>query len=206
LKNQGLIFCDPGERCETLACMTEPNPILDVAVDRIDGTSTSLAEHKGKVLLIVNVASQCGFTPQYEALEALYAEKRENGLVVCGFPANDFGAQEPGSDTEIHTFCRSNFGIEFPMYSKITVTGQERHPLYNALVSGAPETTGDTAELRKHLVDFGVEPTSQPEVLWNFEKFLVSRDGKVVARFAPDIAPGDPLLRGAVEAELKRPV
>ena len=114
--------------------MSETTPILDVPVARIDGTPTSLAEHKGKVLLIVNVASQCGFTPQYDALETLYETNQEKGLVVCGFPANDFGAQEPGSNEEIQTFCQSNFGVKFPMYSKIAVTGAERHPLYNALV------------------------------------------------------------------------
>jgi glutathione peroxidase len=184
--------------------MSETSQILDIPVARIDGTPTSLAEHKGKVLLIVNVASKCGFTPQYEALEALYEKNREKGFVICGFPANDFGAQEPGSDEEIQTFCQLNFGVKFPMHSKIAVTGVERHPLYNALVSSAPETRGDTTELRNHLRDFGVEPTSPPEVLWNFEKFLVGRDGKVVARFAPDIVPGDPMLLGAIEAEINR--
>ena len=179
-------------------------PILDVPVKRIDGTPTSLAEHKGKVLLIVNVASQCGFTPQYAGLETLYETNRERGFVICGFPANDFGAQEPGSNTEILSFCETSFGVKFPMYSKIAVTGVERHPLYNALVQNVPETTGDTTELRKHLVEFGVEPTSPPEVLWNFEKFLIGRDGNVVARFAPDIVPDDPILRDAIEAEMKR--
>jgi glutathione peroxidase len=179
-------------------------PILDVPVDRINGTPTSLAEHQGKVLLIVNVASKCGFTPQYAALETLYEQNRERGLVVCGFPANDFGAQEPGSDEEIQFFCQSNFGVDFPMYSKIAVTGVERHPLYSALVLSTPETKGNTDELRKHLREFGVMPTSPPEVLWNFEKFLLGRDGKVVARFAPNMVPDDPVLRDAIEAELNR--
>ena len=182
--------------------MSETNPILDIPVERIDGTPTSLAEHSGKVLLIVNVASKCGFTPQYAALESLYEENHEKGLVICGFPANDFGAQEPGSDEEIQTFCQSNFGVKFPMYSKIAVTGAARHPLYNALVESTPETTGDTSDLRQHLVEFGVEPTSPPEVLWNFEKFLLGRDGKVAARFAPNIVPDDPVLRDAIEAEI----
>jgi glutathione peroxidase len=182
--------------------MSETTPILDVPVARIDGTPTSLAEHKGKVLLIVNVASQCGFTPQYDALEALYEKNQEKGLVVCGFPANDFGAQEPGSNQEIQSFCETSFGVKFPMYSKIAVTGAARHPLYSALVESTPETTGDTTELRQHLVEFGVEPTAPPEVLWNFEKFLVNRDGKVVGRFAPDVVPDAPILRDAIEAEL----
>jgi len=184
--------------------MSEIIPILEIPVERIDGTPASLAEHKGKVLLIVNVASECGFTPQYAGLETLYEEYRDKGLVICGFPANDFGAQEPGTNETIQSFCQSNFGVKFPMYSKIVVTGAERHPLYNALVLNVPETTGDTRDLRKHLVEFGVEPTSPPEVLWNFEKFLLGRDGKAIARFAPDIVPDDPALRGAIEIELNR--
>jgi glutathione peroxidase len=184
--------------------MSETISILDVPVERIDGTPTSLAEHKGKVLLIVNVASQCGFTPQYSALETLYEENQEKGFAVCGFPANDFGAQEPGSNQEIQSFCQSNFGVKFPMYSKIAVTGAERHPLYNALVESTPETTGDTRQLRNHLVEFGVEPTSPPEVLWNFEKFLIGRDGNVVRRFAPNVVPDDPVLREAIDAEMNR--
>ena len=184
--------------------MSETTPILDVPVARIDGTPTSLAEHKGKVLLIVNVASQCGFTPQYAALETLYETNQEKGLVVCGFPANDFGAQEPGSNQEIQSFCETSFGVKFPMYSKIAVTGAERHPLYTALVESTPETTGDTRPLRNHLVEFGVEPTSPPEVLWNFEKFLIGRDGNVVGRFAPDVVPDDPVLREAIDAEMRR--
>jgi glutathione peroxidase len=186
--------------------MSEMSPILDVPLQRIDGTPTSLAEFKGNVLLIVNVASMCGFTPQYAGLEALYERNRERGFVICGFPANDFGAQEPGSDEEIQSFCQSNFGVKFPMYSKIAVSGLERHPLYSALVHSAPDTMSDTAELRQHLREFGVEPTSPPEILWNFEKFLVSRDGKGVARFAPDVEPDDPMLRDAIEAEINRSV
>ncbi len=181
-----------------------PSSVLDIPVERIDGTPTSLAEHQGKVLLIVNVASQCGFTPQYAGLEALYEANREKGFVICGFPANDFAAQEPGSNAEIQSFCETSFGVKFPMYSRIVVTGDARHPLYDALVSSTPETTGDTAELRKHLIEFGVTPTSPPEVLWNFEKFLVGRDGKVVKRFAPDVTPEDAALREAVAAEIRR--
>jgi glutathione peroxidase len=179
-----------------------PASVLDIPVERIDGTPTSLAEYQGKVLLIVNVASQCGFTPQYAGLEALYEANRDKGLVICGFPANDFGAQEPGSNAEIHSFCETSFGVKFPMYAKIAVTGKARHPLYKALVSSIPETTGDTAELRKHLIEFGVTPTTAPEVLWNFEKFLVGRNGKVVRRFAPDVAPDDAVLHDAIAAEL----
>ena len=185
--------------------MNETDSILTIPVERIDGTPATLAEHKGKVLLIVNVASKCGFTPQYAQLEELYEKNQEKGLVICGFPANDFGAQEPASNQEIQQFCQTSFGVKFPMYSKIAVTGTDRHSLYNALVASVPETTGDTRELRQHLVEFGVEPTAPPEVLWNFEKFLVSRDGKVIARFSPDIQPDNPVLRSAIEAEIGRP-
>ena len=184
--------------------MDKTTSISSIPIERIDGSPTTLAEHQGKVLLIVNVASKCGFTPQYAQLEKLYEEKSDQGLVVCGFPANDFGAQEPGSDSEIQQFCQTSFGVKFPMYSKIAVTGPDRHLLYNALIQDLPDTTGDTSELRQHLVEFGVEPTSPPEVLWNFEKFLVSRDGTVVARFAPDIEPDNPVLLDALQKEIER--
>jgi len=186
--------------------MSATIPVLEVPVERIDGTPTSLSEFKGKVLLVVNVASKCGFTKQYAGLEKLYEENREKGLVICGFPANDFGAQEPGSDAEIQSFCQLNFGVDFPMFSKITVTGSERHPLYESLVASAPETNSDTSELRQNLIKYGMKPTNPPEVLWNFEKFLVGRDGKVVGRFASDVAPDDPKLLAAIEAELNRAV
>ena len=184
--------------------MSEISSILDIPVERIDGTAASLAEHAGKVVLVVNVASKCGFTPQYAGLEKLYEENREKGFVICGFPANDFAAQEPGANAEIESFCQLNYGVSFPMYSKIVATGEERHPLYSALVASKPEVTGDTSGLRQHLVQFGVEPTAPPEVLWNFEKFLVGRDGKVVARFAPDVAPEDAVLVDAIAGELGR--
>ena len=186
--------------------MSATTPILNIPVEKIDGTPASLAEHRGKVLLIVNVASQCGFTPQYAPLEALYKQNRDKGLVVCGFPANEFAAQEPGSNAEINSFCETSFGITFPMYAKIAVTGPEQHPLYNALVESKPETTGDTTELRQHLVEFGVSPTTPPEVLWNFEKFLVARDGKVVNRFASDVEPNDPRIQSAIEEEINRAI
>jgi len=186
------------------AAASTPASVLDLPVDRIDGTPASLAEHRGKVLLIVNVASKCGFTPQYAGLEALYEAYRAQGLVVCGFPANDFRGQEPGSNAEIQAFCETGFGVTFPMYAKIAVTGAARHPLYSALVASAPETTGDTDGLRQHLAKLGIEATTPPEVLWNFEKFLLGRDGSVVARFAPAVAPGDPALRDAIEAALKQ--
>lgn len=180
--------------------------LLEIPVETIDGAQTTLAEHRGKVLLIVNVASQCGFTPQYAALQALYEQRRDQGLVVCGFPANDFAAQEPGSNEQIRAFCEASFGVKFPLYAKIAVTGEHRHPLYTALIQTAPDSAPDSAELRKHLIEFGVAPTNPPEVLWNFEKFLVNRDGKVVARFAPDLPPDHPSLRQAIDEEIHRPL
>ena len=176
--------------------------LLDIPVHRIDGSSTTLAEHQGKVVLVVNVASKCGFTPQYEGLEKLYRTYREHGFVVCGFPANDFAGQEPGSNDEVQSFCTMNFGVDFPMYEKITATGVARHPLYSALIEAEPKTTTDTAGLRQHLVEFGAKPTHPPEILWNFEKFLVGRDGKVIARFAPDLEPTDPRITAAIEQAL----
>ena len=184
--------------------MTEANSILDIPVQRIDGTPASLGEHKGKVMLVVNVASKCGLTKQYEGLEGLYREFREHGLVVCGFPANDFAGQEPGTDAEIQQFCRGTFGVEFPMYSKIGVTGQGKHPLYKALVAAQPEASGNPDAFRKELSGYGIKTTEAPEILWNFEKFLVDRNGRVAARFAPNVEPNEPALRSAIEAELAR--
>jgi glutathione peroxidase len=178
--------------------------LLDIPVRRIQGSSTTLAEHKGKVVLVVNVASKCGLTPQYDGLEKIYRTYREHGFVICGFPANDFAGQEPGSNEEIHNFCSSSFGVDFPMYEKIVATGTDRHPLYSALIEAEPTTTGDTAGFRQHLVEFGVKPTTAPEVLWNFEKFLIGRDGKVVARFAPDLEPTDPRIVAAIEQALRK--
>lgn len=188
-------------KCENLICMSS-TAILDLPVRRINGFSTTLAEHKGKVVLVVNVASKCGLTPQYSGLERLYRTYRDHGFVVCGFPANDFAGQEPGSNEEIKGFCTTTFGVDFPMYEKVEVTGGARHPLYTALIEAAPQTTGDTTGFRQHLVEFGVTPTRAPEILWNFEKFLLGRDGRVAARFAPDLEPEDPAIRTAIETAL----
>jgi glutathione peroxidase len=151
----------------------------------MDGSETTLAAYRGKVLLLVNVASQCGLTPQYEGLERLYAAKRADGLEVIGFPANDFGAQEPGSNDEIAQFCSTTYGVDFPLAEKISVKGAGRHPLYAALTRAQP-AAHDAAD-----------------VLWNFEKFLVSRDGRVVARFNPDVTPEDPLVQAAIGEQLR---
>lgn len=184
--------------------MSKQDQISEIPIDRSDGTQTSLAEHRGKVVLVVNVASRCGLTPQYKALGAVFRRYRDRGFVVCAFPANDFAGQEPGSDAEIKTFCQTTFGVEFPVYAKIAVTGQKRHPLYSALTASQPEAIGNAKEFRQRLVDFGTAPLDAPEVLWNFEKFLLSREGVPVARFAPNVTPDDPILVQAIERELAR--
>lgn len=172
-----------------------------IPLNKIDGSPATLAEHAGKVLLIVNVASQCGLTAQYAGLEALYERYREQGLVVLGFPANDFAGQEPGSDSEIAEFCTSRFGVQFPMYGKLVATGPDKHPLYAQLTATLPDTE-DRGRVEQMLKGYGIEPTARPEVVWNFEKFLVSRDGKVLRRFAPDTAPDAEVLTAAIEAAL----
>ena len=175
-----------------------------IPLTRIDGACDSLAQHQGKVLLVVNVASKCGLTPQYEGLEKLYEEKKDKGFEVLGFPANDFGAQEPGTHEEIQEFCKANYGVTFPLYAKADVTGANKQPLYAALTAAKPEKQGPSAEFREQLKGYGMTPTEDPEVLWNFEKFLIGKDGQVAARFAPGTTPDDPALVGAIEAELAK--
>jgi len=174
----------------------------DIPVTTIDGDESSLGDHAGSVLLVVNVASKCGLTPQYEALEALYQSYRDQGLVITGFPANNFGGQEPGADAEIAEFCDVNYSVTFPLYSKVSVVGEDQHPLYAALTEQSPDAVGDKASFRESLRGHGMTPTEDPDVLWNFEKFLVSRDGSVVGRFAPTVTPDDATLVAAIEAEL----
>ena len=176
--------------------------IQDMPLKTIAGDDDSLANHAGKVLLVVNVASKCGLTPQYEGLEALYEKYRDQGLEVLGFPANNFGAQEPGTNEEIQSFCTTNYGVAFPMFGKISVAGDDAHPLYRALTEAVATSPGEGGGMRAKLEGYGIKPNPEPEVLWNFEKFLVGRDGEVVARFAPDTAPDDPALVGAIEREL----
>lgn len=179
--------------------------ILSIPVQKINGEAASLSEFKGKVLLVVNVASRCGLTPQYEGLQKLYEQFRGQGLVIAGFPANDFKQQEPGSNDEIQSFCKLNYGVTFPLFSKITVVGPEKHPLYKALISAQPKA-GSTSEtpFREKLKGYGIETLPEPEILWNFEKFLVSRKGEVVRRFSPDTQPDAPELVAAIEAELAK--
>jgi glutathione peroxidase len=175
--------------------------IYDIPLKDIDGTATSLAAYKDKVLLVVNVASKCGLTPQYEGLQKLYAEKHDAGLEVLGFPANDFMAQEPGTEAEIASFCSTKYDVSFPLFSKISVVGEAKHPLYAALTAAQPVAEGGET-MRKNLEGYGVKPNPAPEVLWNFEKFLVGRDGAVIARFTPDVTADDPRLVAAVDAAL----
>ncbi|MEA2720201.1 MAG: glutathione peroxidase [Candidatus Eremiobacteraeota bacterium] len=162
--------------------------LQDIPLTRIDGSSTSLSTYDGKVKLIVNVASQCGLTPQYAGLEALYERYRDQGFVVLGFPANEFGAQEPGANAEIAQFCETKFGVQFPMFEKVVVKGTNQHPLFAALTEAQPIGDGAANDIR-----------------WNFEKFVVGRNGDVVARLAPTVAPDDPALAGAIESELAKP-
>ena len=178
--------------------------ITAIPLTRIDGASDSLANHKGKVLRVVNVASKCGLTPQYEGLEKLYGKKKDDGFEVLGFPANDFGAQEPGTHEEIAEFCSVNYGVTFPLFAKADVTGPAKQPLYAALTAAMPEKQGPAGEFRERLKGYGMTPTEDPEVLWNFEKFLIGKDGQVAARFAPGTEPTDPELLGAIEAELAK--
>jgi glutathione peroxidase len=182
--------------------------VYEFPLHTIAGEPTSLGAYRGRVLLVVNVASQCSLTPQYDALEKLYARFKGSGLVVLGFPANDFGAQEPGSNEEIANFCRTTFGVDFPMFSKIAVTGPAIDPLYKALIAAKPKAIGaGREEFRAGLEIFlgktGSGPTNpEPGIMWNFEKFLIGRDGEVVARFSPEVAPDDPAVVAAIEAAL----
>ena len=147
--------------------------IFDIAATTLSGDNINLSEFRGKVLLIVNTASHCGFTGQYEGLEALYRQYKDQGLVVLGFPCNQFGAQEPGTADEIGTFCEKNYGVSFPMFDKINVNGPNAHPLYQLLKNQAPGLLGTEG------------------IKWNFTKFLVDRDGKIRARYAPTTRPTD---------------
>ncbi len=159
--------------------------VLDFSLKDIHGQETSLADFSGKVLLLVNTASKCGLTPQYKALEAVYRRYKDQGLVILGFPANNFLGQEPGSEKEIAEFCQINYGVSFPMFSKISVRGKKIHPLY------------------KFLVEKETNPGFEGKIGWNFTKFLVNRQGLVVARFEPRKVPDDPEVIAAIEKALQ---
>jgi glutathione peroxidase len=179
------------------------NEIYDIPVKTIDGTETTLSDYKDKVLLLVNVASQCGLTPQYTGLEKLYEEYRDKGFEVLGFPANNFGAQEPGTEEEIKDFCDTNYNVQFPLFSKISVKGGDQHPLYKYLTgtkSEADISNGDAFENK--LKGYGHNRENADDIAWNFEKFLVAKNGEVVARIAPDVTPDDERLVEKVKEEL----
>jgi glutathione peroxidase len=176
-----------------------------IAVNTIDGKPSSLGAHTGKVRLVVNVASQCGLTPQYTALEALYRTFKERGFEILGFPANEFEAQEPGTNEEIQAFCSRSYDVTFPLFAKIVVKGAGIHPLYASLIRAKPEARKvPGTDFRAQLVGYGIDPGEPHEVLWNFEKFLVDRNGEVVERFAPDVTPDAEMVIAAIERELAR--
>jgi glutathione peroxidase len=177
--------------------------LQDIPLKTIDGHDSSLAQYHGKVLLVVNVASKCGLTPQYSALETLYQQKHAEGFEVLGFPANNFKGQEPGSEAEIASFCSTEYDVHFPLFSKISVLGDDQHPLYAALTEKQPAATGD-GPFRERLKGYGVHPENPVDVLWNFEKFLIGRNGDVVGRFAPDITADDARITAAIDAELAK--
>jgi glutathione peroxidase len=177
--------------------------VYNIPVKTILGEETSLNQYEGKVLLIVNVASKCGLTPQYEGLEQLYKDKKNQGFEILGFPANNFLEQEPGSDQEIQEFCSLNFQVDFPLFSKISVAGNDIHPLYQTLIHAIPQRIGE-GPWWDDLVNYGLTPNNPPEVLWNFEKFLVNKKGKIVARFAPDIKADDARILEAIDHELNQ--
>ncbi len=162
-------------------------PLLDFELKDIEGKAVSLNDYRGKVIMLVNVASKCGHTPQYQALQVLHEKYAERGLAIIGIPCNDFGGQEPGSEEEIQQFCSVNYGVTFPLMSKVSIKGDQQHPLYAALTS------------REH------NEHDPGPVKWNFEKFLISRDGKLAARFRSAVKPLSPEVVEAIEAELNKP-
>jgi glutathione peroxidase len=181
------------------------NEIYDIPVKTIEGKDITLGEYKDKVLLLVNVASKCGLTPQYTALEKLYEDYRGDGFEVLGFPANNFLGQEPGTEEEIKDFCDTNYNVQFPLFSKISVKGDDRHPLYKYLTDSKGEadvSNGDAFEERLKGHDQVRE--NPGDILWNFEKFLIAKDGSVAARIAPDVTPDDDRLVEKVKAELAK--
>ena len=169
--------------CASLSA--EPKSIYDFTMKSIDGQQVSLKSYSGKVVLLVNVASKCGFTPQYAGLEALYEKYKDRGLVIVGVPANNFMAQEPGTDEEIKKFCSNKYNVTFPMMSKVSVKGDDKTPLYVFL------TGKDT------------DPNFAGDIKWNFTKFLFDRNGNPVARFEPNVTPDSPQVTAAIESALK---
>jgi glutathione peroxidase len=183
----GLLLAGVVAACVASASGQEkPSSALDFKVKSITGKEVDLADYKGKVLLMVNVASKCGYTPQYEGLEAMYEKQKDKGLVVLGFPCNQFLWQEPGSDEQIAQFCSSKYHVTFPMFSKIEVNGANAAPLY------------------KYLTSVETKPAKKGKISWNFEKFVVGKNGEVVARFAPGTEPDAPEVVKVIDAELAK--
>jgi glutathione peroxidase len=182
-----LIVVSTGGIAQAATAAAQEKTVLDLKMKSLDGKNVDLADYKGKVVLIVNVASKCGLTPQYEQLEAIYKKYSEEGLAILGFPCNQFGGQEPGTAEEIQEFCKANYGVTFDLFEKIDVNGD-----------GA-------AELYKTLTALETKPTGPGKISWNFEKFLVDRNGVVAARFSPKTKPDDPEVTKAIEAELAKP-
>ena len=174
--------------------------LYQITVKNSQGQDISLADYQNKVLLIVNVASKCGLTPQYEGLQQLYENYKDQGLEILAFPANDFKQQEPGSDAEIQAFCQTNYGVSFPVLAKISVLGEAQHPLYQYLTEAYPERGG--ADFAERLQGFGIDVSSPPNILWNFEKFIINKQGDVVARFAPNVPADQPELINIIQREL----
>ena len=166
-----------------LSHSADAGELYKIPLKNIEGKSTTLGAYRGKTLLIVNTASKCGYTPQYSGLEKIYEKYKERGLVVLGFPSNDFGGQEPGSNSQIRLFCSGHFHVSFPLFEKNPVKGAAIQPLYKEILK---------------------ESTDQSDVAWNFEKFLISREGKVVARFRSGIEPSSDTLTSSIERELGR--
>jgi glutathione peroxidase len=173
----GLFFC-------AIALVAGDRTIFDFTLNTIDGQPAPLATYKGKVVLLVNVASRCGFTPQYSALESIYEKYQDRGFVIIGIPANNFGDQEPGTNQEIKTFCTTKYNVTFPMMSKVSVKGGDKTPLY------------------QFLTNKGDNPKTGGEIKWNFTKFLVGADGQIITRFEPDVTPDSPEVTAAIEKAL----
>jgi len=180
------------------------NELYEIPVKKIDGAETNLGEYKDKVLLVVNVASKCGLTPQYEGLQNLYANYHDKGLEVLGFPANNFMGQEPGTENEIKEFCDSEYNVKFPLFSKISVKGEDQNPLYKYLTETKPDTDVNDGEFEAKLAGYGSTRSTPGEVLWNFEKFLIGKNGEIAARFAPDVTADDERLIEKVKTELAK--
>jgi glutathione peroxidase len=173
----GLLFC-------IAALNGAEKNVFDYTLNTIDGQPAPLAAYQGKVLMLVNVASRCGFTPQYKALESIYEKYKDRGFVIVGIPANNFGAQEPGTNQEIKTFCQSKYNVTFPMMSKVSVKGEDQTPLY------------------QYLTDKSLNPKTGGDIQWNFTKFLVGPDGQIISRFEPAVTPDAPEVAGAIEKAL----